>query len=157
MFAGMRRRDREMDRPETDELLLKGKYGILSMNGENDYAYGVPMSYVYTGKSIYLHCALEGKKLVHLRNDNKVTFCVVAEADPLPNEFSMKYRSAIVFGHVSEVDDDGEKRTALVALVEKYATSEEYVAKGRIYATDALHKTVVLRIDIEHISGKARR
>lgn len=157
MPQAMRRQDRGMDQKETEEVLQKGKYGILSMNGANDYAYGVPMSYVYTGNSIYLHCALEGKKLTHIRNNNKVSFCVVGDADPLPNDFSMKYKSVIAFGKVSEVDDVREKQEALVAMIEKYASNQDYIERGRIYAANSLHITVVLRIDIDYLTGKARR
>jgi len=146
-----------MDRPETEELLRQGKYGVLSMNGTGGHPYGVPMSYVYTGAGIYLHGAREGQKLSHIRKDNMVSFCVVGEAEPLPDAFSMKYASVVVFGRVYEVGDDGEKRRALAALVEKYAGGGEYMEKGRRYADDALSKTVVLRLDIEHVTGKARR
>jgi hypothetical protein len=44
---------------------------------------------------------------------------------------------------------------ALVALVEKY--SSEYLEKGKEYAANSIDKTVVIRIDIERITGKARR
>ena len=54
------------------------------MNAGDDYGYGVPLSYVFQDNSIYLHCALEGKKLTYLRRHNKVSFCVVGEAEPCP-------------------------------------------------------------------------
>ena len=82
---------------------------------------------------------------------------LVGKAEPLPDAFSMKYTSVIAFGRVFEVGDDGEKRKALVALVEKYASSREYIEKGRQYADDSLHGTTVLRLNIEHLAGKARR
>lgn len=141
---------------ETEELLRKGLYGVLSMNGTGGHAYGVPMNYVYTTGRIYLHCAPEGRKLAHVRNDNRVAFCVVGEAEPLPDRFSTKYTSAMVFGRIREVGERQEKLDALVALIEKYGTTEEYVEKGRIYAAGSVQTTVVLRIDIDHMSGKFR-
>ena len=155
MFKEMRRRDRELSNVETEELLLKGTYGILSMNGDNDYGYGVPLSYVYTNGSIYLHCAIEGQKLNRIRGDNKVSFCVVGEATPLPDIFAMKYTSAIAFGKAGEVDGD-EKMTALIAFVKKYST-EEYLEKGRQYAETAFQKTVLIKIAVEHLTGKGRK
>ncbi len=154
MLNVMRRKDRELNRTDTEKILVKATYGVLSMNGENDYAYGVPLSYVYTGDSIYVHCAPEGRKITRIRNDNRVSFCVVGEAIPLADQFSMKYESAIVFAKASEVDRE-EKLKALMLLVEKY--SAEYLEKGKAYALDSLHKTAVIRLDIELISGKARR
>jgi uncharacterized protein len=156
MFTQMRRQDRELTPSETDDILAKGSYGVLSMNGGNDYAYGVPLSYVYRGARIYFHCALEGKKLTRIRQDNRVAFCVVGEAIPMTDKYSMRYKSIIAFGKVREVDGD-EKMAALLALVEKYACDQEYLAKGKDHAVNAFAKTAVLRMDIERLSGKARR
>jgi nitroimidazol reductase NimA-like FMN-containing flavoprotein (pyridoxamine 5'-phosphate oxidase superfamily) len=151
MFKEMRRQDRKLSDAETDEILLNGNYGVLSMIGENGYAYGIPLSYVYSDNSIYLHCAMEGQKLTDIRNNNNVSFCVVGEASPLPDQFSMKYKSAIIFGKAIPID--GEEK--LKALIEKY--SSEYLDKGKELASSSLHKTIVIRIDIERITGKARR
>jgi hypothetical protein len=154
MFKEMRRQDRELSQTETAEILVNGTYGVLSINKENDYAYGVPLSYVYTGNSIYCHCALEGQKLTCIRSNNKVTFCVVGTANPLPDKFSVEYTSAIAFGRASEVYDE-EKFTALMAFVEKY--SSNYLEKGKKYIDNDQHKTVVIKLDIEHLTGKARK
>ena len=154
MFKEIRRQDRKLSNADTDEVLLKGNYGVLSMIGESGYAYGVPLSYVYMDNGIYLHCALEGQKLSHIRNNNRVSFCVVGEANPLPDQFSMKYKSAIIFGKAREINGE-EKLRALIGLVKKY--SGEYLEKGKEYAANSIDKTVVIRIDIERITGKARR
>ncbi len=157
MFQAMRKKERELSRPETEEILAQGLYGVLSMNGA-DYPYGVPFSYVYQDNCIYLHCALEGKKLTHIRRDNRVSFCVVAEAAPLPDKFSMKYQSAMVFGKIYEVDNDAEKLQSLIALVEKYyCGDQEHIARGKEKAANSLFKTAVLRIDVDHMTGKIRR
>jgi len=155
MFSAIRRKDHELNRTETKKILVKGTYGVLSMNGANDYPYGVPLSYVYTDNSLYLHCAPEGRKITLIRNDNRASFCVVGEAIPLVDQFSMKYESAIVFGKAYEVDQE-ERLKALMLFVEKYSTAE-YLDKGKAYALNSLHKTAVIRVDIEFISGKARR
>jgi hypothetical protein len=154
MFKKMRRKDRQLTDSETEDLLRTGVYGILSMVGLNGYGYGVPLSYAYTGGSIYCHCALEGQKLDNIRNNEKVSFCVVGEAVPLPEQFSMKYKSAIVFGRVHEVEGE-EKLRALIALVEKY--SGEHLENGKEYAARSFDKTRAIRIDIEEITGKARK
>jgi len=153
----MRRHDRQMNDPQTEELLRRGNWGVLSMNGAGGHPYGVPMNYAYAGAAIYLHCAREGKKLTLIRADGRVSFCVVGQAEPLPDAFSTRYSSAMVFGRICEVDDEEEKRKALAALVEKHGAGGEYIEKGRRYADEALRETVVLRIDIEHVTGKARR
>ena len=161
MFQELRRLDRGLTRPEAEEILANGLFGVLSMNGGDDYAYGVPFSYVYVPNSIYLHCALQGKKLDLIRRDNRVSFCVVQGAAPIfeaPDTFSMKYKSALVFGKIYEVNNDQEKLQGLIALVEKYFRGyPEQLELGKVKAAKSLEKTAVLRIDIDHLTGKVRR
>lgn len=154
MFKEIRRKDRELDIAEAIEVLNNCDYGILSTVGENGYAYGVPVSYVYLKNSIYFHCAVEGQKLDNLINNNKVSFCVVGETCILPNKFSTKYESVIIFGKANEVFDD-EKDMVMLELLRKY--SKEYVEKGKEYIKNTSEKVKVIRVSIEHISGKARR
>jgi nitroimidazol reductase NimA-like FMN-containing flavoprotein (pyridoxamine 5'-phosphate oxidase superfamily) len=157
MFQEMRRQDRQLTRPEAEEILANGLYGVLSLNASDDYAYGVPFSYVYQDNKIYLHCALEGKKLNLMRRNNKVSFCVVLEAEPLPQKYSMKYRSAMAFGRTVEVKDNQEKLAALIVLVEKYYTDQDHIEKGKVKAAESLDKTLVIRIDVDHLTGKVRK
>ena len=155
MLKEMRRQDRKLDHSETEEILKNAVYGILSTVGPDNHPYGIPLNYVYMGDRIYLHCASEGQKLENIRGNSSVSFCVVGEAVTLPDQFAMKYRSAIIFGAASEVGGD-EKLEALLALVAKYSP-DEYHEKGREYAVRAFDKTAVIRIDIENITGKARK
>ena len=157
MFQAMRRQDRQLTRPETEAVLARGLYGVLSINAGDDYGYGVPFSYVYQDNKIYLHCALEGKKLTLMRRNNKVGFCVVLDAEPKPDKYSMKYRSAMAFGRASEVRDPAEQLSALIALVEKYYTDRDHIEKGKVKAAESLHQTLVIRIDIDHLTGKVRK
>ena len=131
-----------------------GLCGVLSMNGGAG-PYGIPLSYVYLNGCVYFHCAAAGEKLERLRADGRVSFCVVAEAVPLPAEFSMRYRSAIAAGKAGEVADDAEKSAALIALVEKYS-GKEYLKSGKDKAAAALSHTLVFKINIESLTGKAR-
>ncbi len=157
MFQEMRRQDRQLTGPEAEAILAQGLYGFLAINAGDDYGYGVPLSYVYQDNQIYLHCALEGKKLNLLRRNNRVSFCVVANAEPKPEKYSMKYQSVMAFGRALEVHNREEQLAALIALVEKYYTDPDHVAKGRVKAAESLHKTLVIRIDIDHLTGKVRK
>lgn len=154
MFNEVRRKDRELDTGGAIEVLKKSDYGILSTVGENGYAYGVPLNYVYIDNSIYFHCAVEGHKLDNITNNNKVSFCVVGQTYILPEKFSTKYESVIIFGTASEVFDN-EKNTILLELLNKY--SPEYIEKGKEYIENSSKRTKIIKISIEHISGKARR
>lgn len=154
MFKEMRRKDREIEQNEIIKILKRCDYGILSTIGENGYPYGVPISYVYLNNAIYFHCAVEGQKLDNIKNNDKVSFCVVGETCVLPEQFSTKYESVIIFGKADEVNDN-EKNIALLEIINKY--SKEHLEKGKQYIKNADAKVKVLKINIEHITGKARR
>ena len=152
MFREMRRQDRKTGNEEAAAILAAGEYGILSTVGDNGYAYGVPLSYVYSNGSIYFHCAPEGHKLDNIKHNNKVSFCVVGATEVLPESFSTKYESVIVFGKASEVYDD-EKREALMAILKKYSSG--FMDKGIEYLKSDSCKTKVIKIEIEHMTGKS--
>ncbi|MGC9194555.1 MAG: pyridoxamine 5'-phosphate oxidase family protein [Syntrophobacteraceae bacterium] len=150
----MIRKERAIERARIEKILTEGLWGTLSLNGKDGYPYGVPLNYVYAAGSILIHCALEGDKIERIRRDNRVSFCVVGKANPLPDKFSTDYASAIVFGRAHLVADE-EKLDILLALVDKY--SPEYKEQGRALALGKLSKVLCLRIEIESVTGKARK
>ncbi len=154
MFNEMRRKDRQIETEAALEVLKNGEYGVLSTVGENGYAYGIPLSYTYSDNKIYFHGAKEGTKLSNMRFNNKVSFCVIGKTEVLPCKFSTNYESVIVFGDAFEIEGE-EKMKSLLDLVKKY--SEGFIPEGEKYLQAAAHETTVIRIDIKHLTGKARR
>ncbi|WP_195266848.1 pyridoxamine 5'-phosphate oxidase family protein [Clostridium sp. 1001275B_160808_H3] len=154
MFKEIRRKDRKIETSEAIDILKKCEYGILSTVDENGYPYGVPLSYVYANNAIYFHSAVEGHKLENIKNNDKVSFCVVGQTDVLPDKFSTKYESVIIFGRAKELFQD-EKNEAFLELINKY--SKDYIEKGKGYIKNASAKTKVIKLSIDYISGKARR
>jgi len=150
----MRRTDREIPRLEAEEILASGAYGVLSTVGEDGQPYGVPVSYTYRNNCIYFHCAAVGHKIENIQANPRVSFCVVGNTRVMPAERTVKYESAIAFGVASEVQGP-EKDDALLALLEKY--SAEYIEEGKIVITKSGKTTTVIKIEINHISGKAQR
>ncbi|MBS5883884.1 pyridoxamine 5'-phosphate oxidase family protein [Clostridium sp.] len=154
MFKEIRRKDRKIEISEAIDILEICEYGVLSTVNENGYPYGVPLSYVYANDSIYFHSAVEGHKLENIKDNDKVSFCVVGKTDVLSDKFSTKYESVIIFGRAKEVFED-EKKEALLELIKKY--SVDYMEKGKAYIENASLRTKVIKVSIDHISGKARR
>ncbi len=154
MFKEMRRQDRLIDNSEAIRVLEAGQYGILSTTGSNGYAYGVPISYTYSNGSIYFHCAVDGQKLENIEHNNKVSFCVVGEITPLPQDFAVNYESTIAFGKAVEIFES-EKQAALEALVAKYSAA--FTKEGLEYIRKSSVATRMYKIEIEHMTGKARR
>ena len=154
MFREMRKSAREISYEETLKIIEKCKYGVLSVLGDNGYAYGVPLSYAFLNNAIYIHCAGEGFKLDSLRKNPKISFTVVGETEILPDKFSTKYESAIIFGEAKEITGN-EKIEALKELIDKY--SNDFKEEGMKYIERGSAATTVVKIDIEKITGKARR
>jgi uncharacterized protein len=150
----IRRADRALTNEQTLEILQKGEYGVLSTVSPDGQPYGVPVSFAYTGKALYFHCAVEGHKLDNLATNPRVSFCVVGKTEVLPDKFATRYESAIVFGQASELTGN-EKHASLMELLKKY--SPDFIEKGERYITSDIEKTKVFKIEIEALSGKARR
>jgi hypothetical protein len=150
----MRRDDRAITTEQAAEILQKGEYGILSTVSTDGQPYGVPVSYTYEGNTLYFHCAVEGHKLDNLAANPRVSFCVVGATEVLPSQFATRYESAIVFGKACELTGD-EKQAGLTELLKKY--SADFMEKGEKYINSDIDKTRVFKIEIESISGKARR
>ncbi|MFO7610987.1 MAG: pyridoxamine 5'-phosphate oxidase family protein, partial [Clostridia bacterium] len=107
----------------------------------------------YIKNRIYIHCAKTGHKLDNIRFSDKVSFCVVAEAQLIPEDFSMKYSSVVVFGKASELTGS-DKKEALMMLIGKYSAGHEEA--GKQYVEREADATAVIMIEPMHITGKAR-
>ena len=156
MFAEIRRKDRILDNESAVRLLETGEYGFLAMAGANGFGYGIPISYVMDPKGhIYFHCAPEGYKLECIRQKPKVSFWVVGNTHVIPRQFSTAYESVIAFGTIYTDLPDDERLYALRLLAKKY--SPEYNTISEKYIAGSFGRTNVLRLDVEHISGKCKR
>jgi len=154
MDRELRRKDRGITELEAWELLERGEYGVLSTISADGAPYGVPLSYCVIDHRIYFHSAREGHKLENIAADNRLSFCVVGATQVLPEKFSTRYESVIVFGRAAEVSDM-EKQRALEGLVAKYSSG--FLEAGLKYIATDSQRTRVFRIDIETVSGKARK
>lgn len=154
-FRPVRRQDRILDEETARRLLDQGEYGVLSMHGANGYGYGIPLSYVTEAQHLYFHGAPEGFKLDSLALDNRVSFCVVGATQVIPRQFTTAYESVLLFGRITGVTDEAEKVHALQLLSAKY--SPEFPRLAEKYIGVSLHRTAILRFDIEHLSGKTKR
>lgn len=154
MFKEMRRKDRQILEKEEVDILIEGEYGTLATICEDGYPYSTPLSYVYYNKSIYFHCAREGQKLINIDKNNKVSFSIVGKTEILPDKFSTNYESVILFGNAKRVEGE-EKEIALLKIIEKYCS--QFIKEGKEYISKAKNATIIIKINVDHISGKSRR
>lgn len=152
MFREMRRNKQALSEAECLEILGRCTSGTLAVLGDEGYPYAVPLSYVYHDGHICFHCARSGHKLDAVRACDKVSFCVIDRDEVIPEKFTTKYRSVIVFGRAREVTDPKEIEDIMRALAGKYSPNEgEDAFQHEMRSSGAL---CVLALDIEHISGK---
>ena len=80
--------------------------GVLSVYGEDGYPYGVPLSYVYADGKLYFHSAKDGHKIDAVRNNNKVSFTVIAQDNIVAEEYTTYFQSVIAFGTARILEQD---------------------------------------------------
>ncbi len=149
-FRPMRRTRQELSRAETEDILRRGRTGILAVNGDGGYPYTVPLNYVYKDGKIYFHCARAGHKFDALTRDSRVSFCVVDQDQVVPDEFATYYKSAVAFGHARLLEGEAVARAAY-DLGFKYNPVPE---KVRAEVRSGLPAVACFEIEIDHLTGK---
>lgn len=146
----MRRFRQQLPIEETKEILYNGRECVIAVSGDDNYPYAIPINYVYDGEHIYLHSAKQGHKIDALKRNPKVSLCVVAKGDVVPEEFTTYFRSAIVFGRARLVEEDDEKVEALWKLLRKYCGDLDATAEIAKF----LKAVAIIEITIDSLSGK---
>lgn len=116
----------------------------------------LPMAYGRTDEHLYLHGAAGNAMLRHaIGVDVCVTVTIVdgivIARSPFHN--SMNYRSVVVRGVATEVDDDDAKRAALRLMSDHVVDTW---ATGRPPTDAEIRRTLVLRVPLSEVSGKVR-
>ena len=124
----------------------------------NDEPYVVPMNYGYTkedGKLVlYLHSALQGKKLDLIRANPRVFFEMDCDRMPFagekPCQYGLAYSSIMGRGNARIVEDVEEKKKAMSILM-KTQTGKDFTFEDRLVSIVA-----VIRIDVSEYTAKHR-
>lgn len=153
MFRKMRRHRQLLSEAETIAMLESCTSGVLAVQGDDDYPYAVPLSFAYENGRLYFHSATSGHKIDSLARNEKATFCVTAADDVVPEAFTTRFRSAIVFGRARVLTDNGERRHALECLSLRCSPGQPEAANAEIERGWA--RVCVIELVIEHMTGKA--
>lgn len=153
IFRELRRKNKELPLDECIELLKSEKRGVLSVLGDCDYPYGMPMNHFYheADGMIYFHCGASGHREDALKRHNKVSFCVYDKGSAAEGEWALTIRSVIVFGTIEMVKDPETVVNITARLCRKFTEDEAYIEEEiRKHA----HKTILLKLSPQHICGK---
>ncbi|WP_195283399.1 pyridoxamine 5'-phosphate oxidase family protein [Harryflintia acetispora] len=151
----MRRRDRALPEDEAQKILRECEYASFCTVGADGAPYSVPVSPVLLQGAVYFHCAKQGQKLDNIARDPRVSLCCVGKTRLLPEEFSTLFESAVVTGRASMVEDEAQKVEVLRAICQKYAASNMHNFEREVALS--LHRTGICKIEIESVTGKAKR
>lgn len=153
MFRELMRKNKQLSQEECIQLLKSEKRGVLSVNGDEGYPYGMPMNHWYNEEDgkLYFHCGKGGHRLAALQRDSKVSFCLWDEGYRNPGQWALNIRSVIVFGKMEVVDAQDRIMDITTKLSHKFTQDEAYIQKE--IATHA-HHTLLLVLTPEHICGK---
>jgi nitroimidazol reductase NimA-like FMN-containing flavoprotein (pyridoxamine 5'-phosphate oxidase superfamily) len=153
MFRDLTRKHKQLPHDECIKLLTEEKRGILSVNGDDGYPYGMPMNHFYNAEDgcIYFHCGKGGHRNDSLEKCGKVSFCVHDKGYTKDGEWALNIKSVIVFGKMEIIDDMDSIVRITEKLSHKFTNDDEYIQKEiKGFAS----KTLLLRLVPEHICGK---
>ena len=153
MFRELIRKNKKLTMEECIYLLKTVNRGVLSVIGDNDYPYGMPMNHWYNEEDgkIYFHCGDGGHRLDALKKDNKVSFCLYDEGYRNPNEWALNIKSVIVFGRIKIVRDLDKIVDITTKLSYKFIQDDAYI---QAEIAQHAHRTLLLELTPEHVCGK---
>ena len=112
----------------------------------------MPLSYVYADGKLYFHSAKDGHKIDAVRNNNKVSFTVIAQDNIVAEEYTTYFQSVIAFGTARILEQDDEKRAAIEQLAEKYMPD---LKEGRLQEIEKeFQRLCMIEVTIDSLTGK---
>ena len=157
-MQGMTKRERQItDQNQIMDILDTAKVLHLGLAVNNE-PYVVPMNYGYTmeeGKLVlYLHSAVQGKKLDMIRANSRVFFELDCDRMPfegkVPCQYGLVYSSIMGCGNAHIVEDVEEKKKAMSILM-KTQTGKDFTFEDRLVSIVA-----VIRVDVSEYTAKHR-
>ena len=153
MFRELRRFKQALTKEECEKVLAEELRGVLSVMGDDDYPYGMPINHWYNPENgkLYFHGGKGGHKLDSITRSDKVSFCVYDSGFKKEGDWALNIKSVIVFGRASIVEDWEEASHAIRQLSYKFTTDDEYIDDDFRRNGNA---TVCFCIAPEHMTGK---
>lgn len=153
MFREMLRIRQKISREECIDLLKEEPRGVLSVLGDDDYPYGMPINHYYCEEDgkLYFHSGMKGHKIDAIRRHDKASFCVYDSGYRKEGEWALNIRSVIVFGRIEIVEDKEKIYDIARRLSYKFTDDESYIEHEIKHSGP---RTFMFALVPEHISGK---
>ena len=153
MFREMLRKKQQLSDEECIEILKQEPRGVLSVIGDDDYPYGMPLNHFYceSDGKLYFHSGKKGHKIDAMTRRDKASFCVYDQGFRREGEWALNIRSVIVFGRI-EIVTDPEKICEIARLLSYKFTDDEKYIEDEIKKSGP--RTFMFALVPEHITGK---
>ena len=152
-FRDVARVKQALSEEECLDILRKELRGVLSVNGDHGYPYGMPINHYYNDDDgmIYFHSGRKGHRTDSFRKDDRASYCVFGEGVRDGEGWALNFRSVIVFGRIVEIDDREKTYNIARRLSRRFTDDEEYIERE---IEKAGPFTLMFALRPEHITGK---
>lgn len=153
MFRQIKRVKQALNEEECLEILKKEKRGVLSVLGDDDYPYGIPINHYYDEDThkLYFHGGRYGHKIDAMRRHDKASFCVYGDGFIENDNWYLCFKSVIVFGRIEFIEDKKTIEDMCRKLSYHFTDNAEYIESE--IAKD-LNGTLMFSLSIEDMQGK---
>ena len=151
------------DKELIDQVLNDVEYGTLALCADNK-PYSLPTNFVKVKDFIYFHGAKKGKKVDIILKNPFGSFSVVQDFSIIQSYFSSNdklacpatqfFKSVMIDGKISFVEDYDEKVLALSSLMEKLQSEGGYKPLDDKVYEKMIKATLVYKLKIEDIKAK---
>ena len=153
MFREMLRKKQQLPEEDCIEILKNELRGVLSVIGDDDYPYGMPINHFYCEEDgkIYFHSGRKGHKIDAMKRHDKASFCVYDQGFRREGEWALNIRSVIVFGRIEFIEDREKIYEIARRLSHKFTDDEEYIEREIVRSGPG---TLMFALVPEHMTGK---
>ena len=153
MFREMVRKNKELPADECIRILKSELRGVLSVLGDDDYPYGMPINHYYCEQDgkLYFHGGKAGHKIDAMKRHDKASFCVYDSGFHKDGEWALTIRSVIVFGRIEFIEDQETTYRISAELSRKFTHDEAYIAEE---IERSGPRTLLFALVPEHMTGK---
>lgn len=140
-----------------ESLLKRAAVGRMATVNQEGFPVIKPVNFLYWNQKLYIHSSSEGEKIEHIHQGSPVGFeldepIAYAHSSGAACTAGYFYRSIIIKGRASRLENPEQKRIILDRLMEKYQPEGGYGA----ISEEILGKTALIEISIEEMTGKER-
>lgn len=153
MFREMLRKKQQLSEEECINILKNQLRGVLSVLGDDEYPYGMPMNHFYCEEDgkIYFHGSRMGHKIDAMKRHNKASFCVYDEGFKREGEWALNIKSVIVFGKIEFIEDRETTYRIAEMLSYKFTDDQNYIQHEIKHSGPG---TQLFALVPDHMSGK---